>query len=373
MTHVGHLFDASAGWEQRVGVSQLIEGLPRHRFVNSLMAIGPAARTSLRWLRQPVDLLPWFHGIASLAAPVVARSVTQQRIDVIHAWGIGAAVAARALPGIPLVVQLFDPCTAVREVKRVRALTRPSTFAVACSSEIVRRRLIEGGLNPELAVVIRPGVDFSLINRCRRGPLREELGLTWDESVAIVPEPVTRAGGQFDAAYAVTLHHHLLGGTRVIVPGTSREQRRILRFTGTLPLSNALVTPGDRHPFEELLAVSDVLLLTPRGDISATSVAWAMAAGVAVIATAVHSVAEVIASRVNGLLFKQVPDQSMIASIIGLLQDRASQEKAKETARGQAYKVFGLRRYVEQTTRLYENVLSRAAPGEGITDSAIDI
>ncbi|UCC29200.1 MAG: glycosyltransferase [Phycisphaerales bacterium] len=373
MTHVGHLFDGSAGWEQRVGVSQLIDGLPRDRYVNSLIAIDPAAGTSLRWLKQPVDLLPRFYGIASLAAPVVARFVAQQRIDVIHAWGIGAAVPARALPRIPLVVQLFDPSTAVREVKRVRALARPSTFAVACGSEIVRRRLIEGGLDPELAVVIRPGVDFSLINRCRRGSLREELGLTWDESVAIVPEPVTRAGGQFDAAYAVAIHHHLSGGTRVIVPGTSREQRRISRFTDTLPLSSALVMPGDRHPFEELLAVSDVLLVTPRGDISTTSIAWAMAAGVAVIGTAVHSIAEMIASNVNGLLFKQVPAQSMIASIIGLLQDRASQEKTRETARGQAYEVFGLRRYVEQTARLYENVLSRAAPGEGITDSAIDI
>lgn len=373
MTHVGHLFDGTAGWEQRVGVSQLIDGLPRDRYVNTLIAIDPSAGTSLRWLKHPVDLLPRFYGIATLAGPVIARFVAQRQIDLIHAWGMGAAVAARALPRIPLVVQLFDPSTAVREVKRVRTLARPSTFAVACSSEIVRRRLIEGGLDPQLAVVIRPGVDFSLINRCRRGPLRDKLGLTWGECVAIVPEPVTRAGGQFDAAYAVTLHHHLSGGTRVIVPGTSREQRRILRFTGTLPISRALVTPGDRYPFEELLAVSDVLLVMPRGDISTTSIAWAMGAGVAVIGTAVYSVAELIASKVNGLLFKQVPAQSMIASIIGLLQDRASQEKAKETARGQAYKVFGLRRYVEQTTRLYENLLARAAPGEGITDSAIDI
>jgi len=50
MTHIGHLFDGSAGCEQRVGISQLIDGLPRDRYVNSLATIDPAAATSLRWL-----------------------------------------------------------------------------------------------------------------------------------------------------------------------------------------------------------------------------------------------------------------------------------------------------------------------------------
>jgi glycosyltransferase involved in cell wall biosynthesis len=97
-----------------------------------------------------------------------------------------------------------------------------------------------------------------------------------------------------------------------------------------------------------------------------------MAAGTAVVGTAVHSIAELVAHKVNGLLFKQVPGRSMSAAILARLQDRASQEKAKEVARGQAYEAFGLRRYIEQTTRLYENVLSGSPPREGITDSALD-
>ncbi|MCH7872136.1 MAG: glycosyltransferase, partial [Planctomycetes bacterium] len=121
----------------------------------------------------------------------------------------------------------------------------------------------------------------------------------------------------------------------------------------------------------QLLVVADELLITPRVDISSTSIAWAMAAGVAVIGTAVHSVAEMIANKVNGLLFKQTPGRSMTPAILTCLRQRDEQRKAIEVARGHAYEAFGLRRCIEQYMQLYDNVLRGQDPGAGITDSAI--
>lgn len=372
MTRIGHLFDASTGWEQRVGVSQLIDRLPRDRFSHVLASLGSCDAPARDLWAHRMEVLPELRWVGPLSSPVVARFVARSGIDLIHAWGVRAGAAARALPRLPLVIQLYDPLGAATDVKRLRALARPHGFAVVCSAQIVRRRLIEGGLPADLAVVIRPGVDFSLINRWRGGMLRKKLGVGGNELLTIVPQPVTRSGGQFEAVYAVVLRNHLASDVRVLVPGVSREQRRLARFAAALPIANPLITPGDRYPFEQLVSVSDVLLATPRGDLSTTSVAWAMAASTAVVGTAVHSVAEIVAHKVNGLLFKQVPGRSMSAAILARLQDRVSQEKAKEVARGQAYEVFGLRRYIEQTARLYENALSGTSPGEGITDSALD-
>lgn len=372
MTHVGHLFDASTGWEQRVGVSQLMDRLPGDRYTSVLAAIDAAGARALRRLSRPIDILPRFGEIAALSAPAVSRFVERRGIDLIHTWGVHAAAAARGLPHLPLVVQLFDPLAATREIQRLRALLRPEKFAVLCSSQIVRRRLIEGGFPAELAVLVRPGVDFALINRCRRSTMREQLGLGGTERVVIVPQPLTRSGGQFEAVYATMQRNHLSGGFRVLLPGASREQRRIVHFARNLPFSAPITVPDDPFPFEELVAVSDILLITPRGDMPTTSIAWAMAAGAAVIGTAVYSIAEMIANKVNGLLFKQVPGRSMATAISRLLMDRASQDKAKEVARAQAYEIFGLRRYVEQTMQVYENLLAGAPPAEGITDSAID-
>jgi hypothetical protein len=231
--------------------------------------------------------------------------------------------------------------------------------------------LIEGGVPPGLCVVIRPGIDFGWINHCRKGSVRKQLGVAKTDTLTIVPEPVMRESGSFEAFWAAALNNQLHGGMWCIVPGTSREQKRIARYAATAPSRATIITPGDCRPFEELIAVSDVLMVNARGDVSTTAIAWAMAAGAAVVGSATHSVAELIAHKVNGLLFKQERGKSAVGTLVRLLQDRASLDKAREVARGQAYEVFGLRRFIEQHMRVYENVLRGEAVGNGIVDSAI--
>ncbi len=370
MTHICHLLDADAEWDQRVGLSQLLDRLSLERYAVSLATIDPRKVRLVRLGDRPVKVFARRGRLDAVGAPALSRFVEENGIDLIHAWGAHAASSARAATERPLVIELFDPVLARRDIRLIRTLARPRGFAVICSCEIVRRRLIEGGLPPDLAVVIRPGVDFAQVNVWRRGPLRKELGLSREHTVIIVPEPVTREGGQYDAFRAAALLNALWGKVRLIVPGTSGERRRIERLAPALPVPPILICPGNGYRMEQLIAVSDVLVLASRGDVSTTSIAWAMASDAAVIGSAVYSVAEMIANKVNGLLFKQTPGKSMVVPIARLLQDSDAQAKAREVARGQAYEVFSLRRYVEQHVRLYENVLAGGSPSEGITDPA---
>jgi len=371
MTTIGHLFDESAGWEQRVAVTQLLERLPPDRFPQVLAVTSPAARSALRGLDRPIETFSRLASVAALAGPNLARFAAHRGIDVLHAWGAAAATVARTLSDTPLVVHLFDPCSAARSVKLLRVMAASRGFAAACSCEIVRRRLVEGGVPFEATVVIRPGVDFAAISRFRRSGLRERLGLSRAHRVIILPDVAEGSGSRLEAFMAVALQHALTPDLRVIVPGDGLEQRRIARFAATVPQPGALVATHDRYPFEQLVAAADLLLITPRGDASTTSIAWAMGAGVGVIGTAVYAVAELIASRVNGLLFKQTPGRSMTLPIVRLLEDHEAHAKVTEAARGQSYEVFSVRRFIEQHARLYENVLAGVKPSEGITDPAM--
>ncbi len=370
MTHVCHLFDAAAGWEQRVALRALLDRSASERFTNTVATIDPSAIAQLRSLKQPIHSIPRPIRFDALAAPLIARFVDRKSIDLVHAWGANAAAAARAATPKPLVIEVFDPVLATREAKRLRTLARPKGFAIVCSCEIVRRRLIESGMMPELCVVIRPGIDFGWINHCRRGRLRDELGVAKGDKLVILPEPVSRESDSFEVFWAAALLNHLQGGIRCIVPGVSREQARIARYASTMPSRATIVSPGDRYPFEELMAISDVLIVAARGDVSTTSVAWAMAAGAAVIGSANYSVTELIAHKVNGLLYKQFPGKRMVGTLFRLLQDSESLARVREAARGQAFEVFGVRRCVDQHVQVYENVLNGVAPGEGIVDSA---
>ncbi|MGD2108514.1 MAG: hypothetical protein PVI86_03890, partial [Phycisphaerae bacterium] len=58
MTTICHLVDRSAGWEQRVGVSQLLDRLPADRFATHIASIDGAARAVLASTRCRIDVLP---------------------------------------------------------------------------------------------------------------------------------------------------------------------------------------------------------------------------------------------------------------------------------------------------------------------------
>ncbi len=392
-----------------MALTQLVDRLPKEHVSQQAVSLGPVGIKLGSGLT--AKTLPSFGAMTALSAPFVARALRKLGTGLVHAWGVEAAAAASAGSTGPLVLEMFDPIEATTRIKLIRTLVRARGFAIACGCQIVRRRLIEGGVSPEACVVIRPGVDFGAINQWKRGGLREELGIGRDETMILVPEPVTSAGGQLDAYFAASMLVHLGATLRVVVSGGGRGREGIANFSKGLLEQRSLVLPDPSIPFEELMAVADVLVVAPRGDHSTTAIAWAMASNVLVIGTAVYSVAELISHKVNGLLYKQTMGRSMLPGLAKLLAgvspisnvetskrrnvekgmtetenapssadllhgvggERIDVVRLKQTAHGQAYEVFGLRRFVEQHLRLYRNLMEGVAPGEGIVDSAMAV
>lgn len=370
MIRIAHVLDATATWETRVALLQLADRLPRDRFAQAWIAIDPLPGGFSLGFDHPVTPCPRRFGLALSAAPSLSRALRSFRADVVHAWGVDAASVAATSAGVPLLVTQFDPLQARRGARLLRTLDERRPLGVACSAETVRRRLIEQGLRPDAGVVIRPGVDFSRVNAARRGGLRERLGCQATDVVVTLPAPPSRDGGHFDAVFAASLVGRLMGNVRVIVPGVSRERDRIERFTRRLPGTTPPIFTGDDVPMERIIAVSDALIVAARGDVSTTAVAWAMAAGAAVIGAADYALAELIATRLNGLLFKRPRERRAVVPIARLLRDRDAQLRVREVARGQAYEVFSVRRFADQHIQCYHNMLGGLPAGNGIADAA---
>lgn len=392
MDHCLHVVDESFGWEQRVALSQLLDRLPSDRFGQSACCIGDASVELTKLSPACRSFVPGFGSNTWFSAPFLARRCQQSRVSVLHAWGIQAALTARSAgAALPLIVHLFDPAVAKKNIGRLRAAARSGGFAIDCSTQLLRRRLIEGGLAPELCVVIRPAVDFGAINRWKRSGLREQLGVSRDQKLISLIEPALDPRDQRDAFLAATLVELMGADLRVAVPASFRSLDGLARFARNLQGANPLLIAPYSTNYEQLLSVSDVLLSVTRGDVSTSAISWAMASNATVIGTAVHSVAELIAHRVNGLLFKRSPDRSVIPSLARLIRTacgstserygttpNSSMDKEpfdvarlKQAAHGQAFEVFGLRRYVDQHVQLIRNLLTGVSPSEGISDSAM--
>lgn len=370
-----HLFDASARWEQRLGASQLIQKLPPSRFTSVWATLDLHTRHLLDRPDEngPMDHLPRVLGSDALAAPRLVDRIATQNIGLIQAWGIHAAVvAAQAGTSLPIVVDLFDPRIDPIDANKLRSIAPLSPMALACTSATIQRRLVEKGVDPDRCAVVRPGVDFARINAARKSTLRHNLALPESCRLFLTPDATRRDGGQMAAFWSMGIRSFLK--TRqadiLVLLGGSTERARIARLARQLQLDDCLRCPGPDSPIEDLIAVADGLLVPSAIEVPTTVIAWAMAAGVPVIAGAVHATAELIAHKHNGLLVKPAPAKTMAIQVAALLDDRDTLKKMADTARGQAFEVFSVRRYVDQHTRLYDNLLANRSPAKGITDSA---
>lgn len=368
--HVCHLVDGRACWEERLAIRQLVDRLGRDHFVTTLAALG--ARAAIRVepeLTSAIQMaqtdLP-----ALFAAPDLSRFVNRNGIHLVHAWGLRAAVAATAARVPHVIYTPFDPVVARRRAKVVRTLCRQANLGLACPTQIVQRRLVEGGVPVDRCVVIRPGIDFGHVNRIRRGPLRQALGLKRGEHAIAVP-PLERSSDYFFEGYmSGQMINQLQGDVRVLMRESDARRLRLPDLDRGIGIPLTLVTVPPSVSPEELVAIADSLVLPARGDISTTAIAWAMAAGTLVIGSATYSIAELIAHKVNGLLFKLSETGGTVVKIVNCLREHEASTRVLETARGQAYEVFSLRRFIEQTERLYRNMINGVAPGDGITDAA---
>lgn len=330
---------------------------------------GAAARWQAEFLGESVVAAPlrlggWFH-----YAPRLNRLVSQCGAGVIHAWGASALAAAAALPGaVPRIVTVLDPAEAQRVARVV--LAAPTQVAVVAATQVIRTRVLMAGVAPQRTVVIRGPADFRAINAAQNSDLRAAVA-PGDGPVVLMHGPASRDGGQYYGLWAAAIIRQIHRNLRVILPYSSRETRRLLRFVRSIGVEAMVIVPDRRLTWPQLAACADVFLVPAQDEVCVEPLASAMAARLVIVGSAVRSIAEMIADRSNGLLVKRADPKLLAARLLTAIEDAALARTVTDTARAQAYEVFSLRRHADGYERLYDNLRTGRTPGEGITDSAM--
>jgi glycosyltransferase involved in cell wall biosynthesis len=381
MIRVAHVFDRSCGWPTWMRLAQLLDDLPRDRYVHRVATLDGETRTT--WLRDlpvPVTLCGQRFGLPVTAAPGLRRWLatesTGSRLsaDVVHAWGTAAALAsiAASRDEVPVVGTMLDPALSPDQRKLMRQLTTRGGLRLVCGSGTVRRRLIEGGVPPERCVVVRPGVEFGTINRARGGALRTELDWPADQQLIVLGHIDPRGPAARDICFALAVGERLTREDRLVAMAADHPAAdRVQRFAKFVPHEVPLLVIPPGSLWGRVVAAADIFLLVGHEDVETESLAWAMAAGARVIAPAIPSVAELISHRVNGQLFPPCDDVGGSSVLYRHLQPHEDATRWADVARGQAFEVFSRRRFVEQMQQVFENVRAGRAVGEGIQDAAV--
>jgi hypothetical protein len=371
MIRVLHLFDASVRWEHRVLLRQLADGLPAAEFDHHVAAVDSHARRGLG----PNDplLFPRRFNLNILDAPrSMRRYLRTCQVDVIHAWGAQAAAVAEHgshAGGQPVAVTIWDAGLDARQTRLLRTDGHPDQRPVVCGGAAVRRHLAAHGVDAARCRVIPPAVDVAQIDAARGSGLRLRLGLGPEHTLLTTPAPAASGGGHFAAFWLTAVRSFLDPNIRLVLPGISREQRRLARLAAQLDMNHLLICTGRQVPCEQVIAIADATVVAPSRDVSPAGLAWALAAGVPVIATAVDSVTEWIEHGVNGWLLAPGPAKRLAtrlaAAVSHLDQLREMADAAIEPARRQFAPEIAGRAYQQ----LYRNLADGRAAWSGGTEN----
>ena len=275
---------------------------------------------------------------------------------ILHTW---SATAARWC--IPLVSddwRLLVDADAGRDLSRF-ALWPTSgrlrdTPTYICQTLSVRERLLSLGVPAERCVLIRPGVDAGVLNPDRRADVRAQLQLDEHDVVVTALPPVARYAGTFTVAWAVLLVEKVRPDVRLVVPAGGREQQRVRRLVESCRHEWVARYADERLALPDLLAASDVAAYLPSGPAPTDSLAWAMAAGCPLVASAVAATTELLAHGENAWLCRPDDPKEAARALLQVIEHPAESRQRAERARAQAASELGRERMVEQYRQCYE-------------------
>jgi glycosyltransferase involved in cell wall biosynthesis len=125
------------------------------------------------------------------------------------------------------------------------------------------------------------------------------------------------------------------------------------RLIDELGLTNRVALTGWLDEVAPLLSALDVYVSASQTESFGLTIIEAMAAGLAVVATATAGAREIIDNESTGILVAIGDYQALAASVLRLLANKDERERMGALARAQARARFSLEHMVEATEKVY--------------------
>ena len=144
----------------------------------------------------------------------------------------------------------------------------------------------------------------------------------------------------------------LLVGGDPFGDGVERAKAHAIR----LQLGDAVIFAGIRRDVPELLAISDVFVMSSLWEGLGLVFLEAMATGIPVLATRVSAVPEVVVENETGVLVRPSDVPDLARGFTELATNAALRERLGMAGRARVHECFGLERMVQETLAIYSKV-----------------
>ncbi len=240
--------------------------------------------------------------------------------------------------------------------------------AVVAISEGVRREVLAVGVAAQRVHCVHDGIDVGRFKGLRQGEQREqvrrELGVVDDTLIGLTTASLHRRKGQDVLLEALARLPDTGPRLLWLFAGDGPERSALEQRAAALGLLGTALSRrvearflGAVRPVDGLLAASDLFCLPSRREGLGVALLEAMAAGLAVVATAIGGMVEAVQDGVSGLLVP-VEDVAALARALERLDDPELRARLGSAAEARAERDFGLERMCEQSEAIYLAVAS---------------
>jgi glycosyltransferase involved in cell wall biosynthesis len=349
-------------------------GLDRQRYEPHLIALRPHPDSrlikELQALGVPVTELNQHNAYDVPALIDIVRYVRRHRIDIIHTHLLAADIMGRMagwLTGRPVVSTIHNNRTDLDEEPRRRQWMERWTARLMARRLVVVSELLRDeirtwfGLAPDRVITIANGVDTARFHR--------------DSSFDRTAVRRALTGGDYPLITNVArlvpqkAQHHLLEAARIVL-ATAPDVRFVLLGDGplradleaqaaALGISDKVIFAGFRPDVPDVLAASDVFVLSSLWEGMPVALLEAMAAGCTAVATDVGGVAQVLQNEVTGLLVPPGDPAALAAALLRCITDPAYARQLGAAGQAWTTQEYGMRAWVGKWETLYLQELRR--------------
>jgi len=305
------------------------------------------------------------------AVKQVRRFVTflkEHQIDLIHTHDFYTnifGIAGAKLAGVP--VRIASRRESGKREGRKRVVERGAyrmANAVVANCEVVRQQLIDEGVRADKIVTIHNGLgpSFFLEPALSRAAALAKFGLPNDKPLRFVTSvanlrPVKDYPSFLRAASEVL---RIIPDSAFLIAGEGELLDSLRSFAAELGLAGRAFFLGRCDLVNELLALSEVCVLSSESEGFSNSILEYMAAARPVVVTDVGGAREAVVEGQNGYLVPSGDHEKMAACIISLLADPRRARTMGERGRQATQERFSSEKQLCKVEALYEALLIRA-------------
>jgi glycosyltransferase involved in cell wall biosynthesis len=307
------------------------------------------------------------------------RFLKQNEIEIVHTHDfytnifgmIGAAIAR-----VPGRIASKRETSGIRSTMQKAAERRAYRFAqvVIANAQAVKQRLVDEGVNAEMITIIRNGLDFSrfgVSSEFDRNAILSALGIRERRRlVTMVANLKLEVKDHPTFLQAASLVRKAIPGVGFVIAGEGPLMAKTQALAKELGISADVYFTGRCERVAELLAVSDVCVLSSKAEGFSNSILEYMAASRPVVATDVGGAREAIIDGRTGFIVNPGDGTAMAVRLIELLQDPAKAREMGEQGRRIAHENFSIDAQVSATEELYERLLAEAKAADRKTATA---